>query len=271
MERAFPSTFSRTRGFRGMTLLELLIVIAIIGVLMAILIPGVEKARIMAEYSKNTAYLRDIAINTITWSSDNGGKLPSPQYPGGMVAPEGVSDEDFFPEYYNLTGTGLWLDGVVFGQIYLRENTDGMVTAYTYNEQSEHLEGTIFENTLSKRSNPTEKDMHKHSYAMNKNLQYDRIYNQVESEDPYLTEKTLANIIFSPKAMLYIDCIEQNVVDFNDMKLLEETSENRYKGGKLIAAFVDGHAERLTFNQIPDEDPTTDRESSRFWRGIDAD
>jgi prepilin-type processing-associated H-X9-DG protein len=71
--------------------------------------------------------------------------------------------------------------------------------------------------------------------------------------------------------MLYIDCIEQNVVDFNDMKLLEETSENRYKGGKLIAAFVDGHAERLTFNQIPDEDPTTDRESSRFWRGIDAD
>ena len=271
MKRAFPSTFSRYQSFRGMTLLELLIVIAIIGVLMAIMIPGVEKARVLAEYMKNTTYLRDIAINTITWAGDNGGKIPSPEYPGGMVAPDGVSDEDFFPEHYNLTGTGLWLDGVVFGQIYLRENKYGDITSYVYNENSEHLEGTIFENTLSKRNDPMEKDMHKHSYAMNKNLQYDRIYDQVESEDPYLTEKTLANLVFSPKAMLYIDCIEENVVDFDDIKLLEETSEQRYKGGKLIVAFLDGHAERLTINQIPDEDPATDRESSRFWRGVDPD
>lgn len=264
-----PFSSSLPPRYQGMTLLELLIVIAIIGVLMAIMIPGVEKAKLMAEYAKNTAYLRDISLATLTWAADNGNKIPSPEYPGGMEPPPGVAEDDFFPQHYNLTGTGLWLDGVVFGQVYLRENKHGQVTGYDYNEDSEHLKGTIFENTISVRRDPTEQDWHKHSYAMNKNLQYDRIYDQVSSDDPYLTEKSLPNLVFSPKAMLYIDCIESNVISSEDINLLEETSEKRYKGGKLIAAFLDGHAERLTVKQIPDQSPDTDRESSRFWRGVD--
>jgi prepilin-type N-terminal cleavage/methylation domain-containing protein/prepilin-type processing-associated H-X9-DG protein len=253
----------------GLTLMELLIVIAIIGVLMALMVPGVEKAKLMANYAKNTANIREIGLATITWASDRGNKLPSPEYPGGMEVPNSVSAEDYFPEYWDLGPSGLWLDGVVFAQIYMRENKDGDVTKYEVNEQGEHLKGTLFENTISVLRNPQEEDWHRHSYAMNKNLQYDRIYDQVSSTDPYLTEKTLSNLIFSPKALLYIDCIESNVIDFNDRSLLEETSEERYKGGKLMAVFLDGHAERLTVNQIPDEDPESDRESSRFWRGVD--
>ena len=119
------------------------------------------------------------------------------------------------------------------------------------------------------KKNPTEEDWHRHSYAMNANLQYDRIYDQVESSDPYLTEKTMANIIFSPKAMLYIDCKEKNVIMHEDRELIIETLEERWDNTKVIATFLDGHAERLRDTEIPEDDPYTDRVSSRFWRGVD--
>lgn len=252
-----------------MTLVELLVVIAILIILIALLVPGLNKAKEMADAAKNTANLKQIATATLTWAADNSSKLPSPQYPGGMSAPPGVSEEEFFPEHYNLGGSGLWLDGVVFAEVYMKENKEGETTTYEVDENGTHLKGTIFESTISVKRDPTETNWHKHSYAMNANLQYDRIYDQIDSSDPYLTEKTLSNLLFAPRAMLYIDCIETNVVRYNELNQIIETSEKRWNGGKLIVAFLDGHAERLTVREIPDTDPESDRESSRFWRGVD--
>ncbi len=252
-----------------MTLLELLIVVTIIGILMAILVPSLGKVKMMAEASKNTVNLREINLTTLNWAEDHGGKLPSPKYPGGMEVPASMEPEDFFPEHYDLGESGLWLDGVVFAAIYMRENKDGEVTSYPVDDDGTHLKGTLFESTQSVKANVEETDWHKHSYAMNSNLQYDRIYDQVGSPDPFLTEKTLANLLFRPKAMLYIENMDSNVIDFEDRDTIIETSDQRWDGGKVIATFLDGHAERIHRKDIPDEDPETDRESSRFWRGID--
>lgn len=254
-----------------MTLVELLVVIAILGILVGLLVPGLGKAKQVAEAAKNTANLKQIAMGTITWAADHGSRLPSPQYPGGMVPPPGMSPEEFFPLHYNLGESGLWLDGVIFGELYLKEDKEGAVTSYNVDENGEHLKGTLFESTQSVKKDPMETDWHKHSYAMNANLQYDRIYDQVESSDPYLTEKTLSNLLFSPNAMLYIECIEPNVVMFEDRQAIIDTIEKRWDGSKVIAAYLDGHAERLAEREIPDADPKMDRRSSRFWRGIDAD
>jgi prepilin-type N-terminal cleavage/methylation domain-containing protein/prepilin-type processing-associated H-X9-DG protein len=253
----------------GMTLVELLVVIAIIVVLISLLVPGLNKAKEVAEAAKNSANLKQIATATINWAADHKSRLPSPQYPGGMEPPSGISADDFFPEHYNLGESGLWLDGVVFAELYLKENKDGVVTNYQVSDNGDHLKGTLFESTISVKRNPQEEDWHKHSYAMNANLQYDRIYDQVDSPDPYLTEKTLSNLLFSPRAMLYIDCNDSNVVKFDDRKLIVDTIEERWDGGKVIAAYLDGHVERLGENQIPRSDPETDRDSSRFWRGVD--
>jgi len=253
----------------GMTLVELLVVIAIIVVLISLLVPGLNKAKEVAEAAKNSANLKQIATATINWAADNKSRLPSPQYPGGMEPPPGMSADDFFPKNYNLGESGLWLDGVIFGEVYLKENKDGEATSYNVTADGEHLKGTLFESTVSVKTNPQEKDWHKHSYAMNANLQYDRIYDQVQSPDPYLTEKTLSNLLFAPRAMLYIDCNESNVVKFEDRQLIIDTIEKRWGGGKAIVAYLDGHVERLSENQIPEEDPQSDRESSRFWRGVD--
>lgn len=264
---------------RGMTLVELLVVLAIIVVLASVLFPSLNKMKEITEAMKSSSNLQQIAVATLNWSTDHRNKLPSPQYPGGMEPPPGTSDEDFFPEHWDLADSGLWLDGVIFAELYLKEENleragdegedDGKTAGYSINEEGDHLKGTFFESLRSVKKNPLEKNWHKHSYAMNANLQYDRIYKQVDSPDPYLTEKTLANLVFSPQAMLYIDCIETNVVMFEDRQEIVDTIEKRWDGGKAIAVFLDGHAERLRAKDIPEESPETDRQSSRFWRGID--
>ncbi|MEM6278341.1 MAG: type II secretion system protein [Verrucomicrobiota bacterium] len=270
---------------RAMTLIELLVVLAILGLLTAILVPGLQKGKILATSMKNTSNLRQIAVATLTWANDNGGKLPSPEYPGGITVPSSSTEEDYFPDYWDVGETGLWLDGVVFAHMYIAEqarreeesenyeDTGGYASTggYTFDENGTHLRTTLFENTRSVTTNPDEKDYHKHSYAMNANLQYDRIYDQVESSDPYLTEKTLSNLIHAPSAMLYIECSDPNVVRFDDREVIIETGKQRWgEKGKIIAAFLDGHAERISPDSIPDEDPEgQDRSSSRFWRGVD--
>jgi len=268
------------RDASAMTLLELLIVVTIIAILMAILVPSLGKVMEITRAAKNTVNLREIGLATINWAADNGNRLPSPEYPGGMEVPSGMSEEEYFPEYYKLGDSGLWLDGVVFGAVYLQEtvrtertenvDVDSSVGGYDVDAQGTHLKGTLFENTQSVRENPDIRDWHEHSYAMNANLQYDRIYDQVGSSDPYLTEKSMATILFKPKAMLYIENQESNVVQYEDLEAIIETGETRWgNNGKISTTFMDGHAERLHPSQIPSQDPETDRESSRFWRGVD--
>lgn len=267
----------------AMTLLELLVVITILGILIAILVPSLGKGKEMAVALKNTSNLRQIAVATLSWAADNGNKIPSPEYPGGMIVPTGRTPEDYFPEYWNVGETGLWLDGVVFAHMYISAQAqreadsdtyeEGYASSggYNFDEEGSHLKTTLFENTQSVTKNPGEKDFHKHSYAMNANLQYDRIYDQVSSADPFLTEKTLSNLVHSPSAMLYIECEEPNVVRYEDREAILETGETRWgEKGKIITAFLDGHAERIQPQRVPEEDPDgQDRESSRFWRGVD--
>lgn len=273
----------RIRTLKAMTLLELLVVIAILGVLMAILVPSLSKGKEMAVALQNTSNLRQIAVATITWAADNGSKLPSPEYPGGIAVPSGSTPDKYFPEYWDIGETGLWIDGVVFAHMYIAEqarreedaqqsgSSYAETSGYEFDEMGTHLKNTLFVNTRSVTQDPEEQDFHKHSYAMNANLQYDRIYDQVPSDDPYLTEKTLSNLVHAPRAMLYIECAEPNVVRFEDREAIIETGVERWgENKKIITAFLDGHAERILPSDIPEEDPDgQDRDSSRFWRGVD--
>lgn len=239
------------------TLMELLIVIIIIAILAAFLFPALQGVITSARATTATYALRDMVNGTINWSVDHGGKIPSPQYTD--VEPENV--EEYIP-----TGTGLWCDGVVFKNLY--PETDPATPGISRATAGGHLMGTVFESIASVKANTSELDWYRHSYGMNKNLVYDEI--NASEGDPWLTEKTLANIEFLSSAMIFLDSPDSNVVD-KEMMSLEalEKAALRYRGKYLLVCFMDGHVERMNPNMIPQGDINSDREASRFWRGVD--
>ncbi|MDR1282001.1 MAG: type II secretion system GspH family protein [Opitutaceae bacterium] len=63
---------------RAFTLVELLTVIAIIGVLASILIPGTSKVRLKAQRMDSIANLRSLGVAVSLFTNDNKDKLPGP-------------------------------------------------------------------------------------------------------------------------------------------------------------------------------------------------
>lgn len=63
-------------GCKGLTLIELLTVIATLGVLASLLVPIVHKAREHAKLARTTSNLRQLGMAALTYSADNGDRFP---------------------------------------------------------------------------------------------------------------------------------------------------------------------------------------------------
>ncbi len=239
------------------TLLELMIVIVIIAALSALLFPALNGIISSARATTATYALRDMVNGIVNWSVDHGNRIPSPQY----TQYDPALESEFSP-----TGTGLWCDGVLFKNLYPGMNPASPAPSRA--TAGGHLIGTVFESIASVNTYPDQMDWYRHSYGMNKNLVYDEI--NKNQPDPWLSEKSMANITFLSSAMIFMDSPISNVIDassmpFETLKLAAE----RYRGKFLLVTFMDGHIERMSPAMVPNGDPMSDRDASRFWRGVD--
>jgi len=87
-----PALLRRPR--HAFTLIELLTVIAIIGVLAAIVIASVGKVRQTAQLSRSSANVRQLALATLLYADANRGRLPKATV---TINPGGTDTDSFLP------------------------------------------------------------------------------------------------------------------------------------------------------------------------------
>jgi prepilin-type N-terminal cleavage/methylation domain-containing protein len=87
----------KKRMGRGFTLVELLVVIGIIGVLISLLLPALNRATDQAYSIQCKSNLRQIGIEMILYANENGGVL----YPLGPVDPRSSDNEFLTMGYYS--------------------------------------------------------------------------------------------------------------------------------------------------------------------------
>lgn len=86
IEHRFDDTRADSPARPGVTLLEVLVVVAIIGLLVGVLVPGLNHSRRMAKQTACLAGLQQVGIAICTYAMENEGSIPYGQRPPPMSA-----------------------------------------------------------------------------------------------------------------------------------------------------------------------------------------
>jgi prepilin-type N-terminal cleavage/methylation domain-containing protein/prepilin-type processing-associated H-X9-DG protein len=76
---------AKDRAKEGFTLIELLVVIAVIAILMAILMPALQRVRTQARQKVCASQLRQHVLGFTMWADQNNGVLPLPSHQGNWL------------------------------------------------------------------------------------------------------------------------------------------------------------------------------------------
>ncbi len=164
---AFPTQRRPRRA--GFTLIELLTVIAIIGILAAIIIPVVGKVRTTAKRTQGLSNLRQVVLAGLTYAQDNRGQW----FPNDRPQPAGVFYTELLAQYsLNIPGTNrneLFHDPLlpyhegnlhfaVIG-IYFRDNWGSLVHYTNFNNIKAPAKTVFFADNWSDKDNPADWEM----------------------------------------------------------------------------------------------------------------
>jgi prepilin-type N-terminal cleavage/methylation domain-containing protein len=208
----FPfGTFRSRHAARAFTLLELLVVIAVVGILAALIIAGLAKAREAAGIAKSSSQMRQLGTAALLWANENGGLLPTPQAPKTWYV-------QIYPYIYN---------------------TNAPSPFFTANSMGQNLRGTVFYCPLKDQAKEVEAGTPVRSYGWNIWLK-----DNISKEDQPLP---MARIKQPSKTMMLATTLRNSAVGTSK----NQWNFSTRAGGRTLVIFTDGHLERLMLEDIP--------------------
>ena len=121
---------SRARQQSGFTLIELLVVVAIIALLLAMLLPSMQRARTAARITKAHAELRSIAVALELYMDNNDGQLPPTRFSCSMRSayelPGELGRNHYLPHSRKLVTSSVgdaFIDAVAMRDVFLPSET----------------------------------------------------------------------------------------------------------------------------------------------------
>ncbi|WP_043584770.1 type II secretion system protein [Geminisphaera colitermitum] len=224
---------------RGFTLVELLTVIAIIGILAAIIIPVVGSVRKKAHMATSRSNLRQLGAAAQIFIADNKGNLP--------VAATALNDNYFWIQQ-------LWK--ILYSG---RGDAPDFSTSDTYDNYLKKWGGTVFHSPMVEKRDGC------CSYGYNAML-------RVLQPSPPHSPLRIEQIINPSRTAMIADSPESiNLFAYEAAKV---TKYNR-NDGKVFCVFVDGHVDALlppvqgvNFPPVGSKQMPYDHNNSMFWRGI---
>jgi len=100
-------TFRNAHNLRAFTLVELLVVIAVIAILAGLLLPALAGAKKKAQRIKCMSNLRQVGIAIETYADDHNDRLPGPAYAGARASYNNTSSREliFYIARYHRVGS----------------------------------------------------------------------------------------------------------------------------------------------------------------------
>ena len=203
---------------RAFTLVELLAVVAVIGVLAALLLPAMAKVKLRMQVTQNLSALRQIQAANIVYAADHDGWYVTLVGfdSNGATTSFWYTDQNFRKNYLSIPITGAWPANLLSPRSTLRSSTGVRNIAYSYGMNIETLTagGAYGTPNLVRRVRSTQVSAPAETIAL-----ADAVDWQIDYTDAFQYQGVE---VYIPRAMAY-----------------------RYEG-KAGAVFYDGHAAMLS-------------------------